>query len=86
MSGPIKTVIVSLTILAFIFLGGCAGSRYETVADVENHWGSPVRVEQMPDGSEKRFYPFRAEGQWEYVYFAVKDGVVIGQGGSIAGR
>jgi hypothetical protein len=75
----IRIWIVTAAAMAVLSIG-CAGSKPVPVADLQRFWGAPLRIEVLPDGSQKWHYRFRAEGQGVPVYFIVRDGLVIDQG------
>lgn len=75
----IRIWIVTAAAMA-VLSTGCAGSKPVPVADLQRFWGTPLRIEVLPDGSQKWHYSFPAEGQGIPVYFIIRAGLVIDQG------
>jgi len=51
-----------------------------TLADVENNWGRPVKIESLDNGMQKRLYKYENTMDIGYRFFLVQDGKIVGDG------
>ncbi|OPY88420.1 MAG: hypothetical protein A4E73_03381 [Syntrophaceae bacterium PtaU1.Bin231] len=86
MRRKILAAVAVLACIALLALSGDPGFGSDGFSEIEKHWGKPVRIVKLPDGSEKRYYPLRGLDTGSmYAYFVVKNGVVVDQGATSAG-
>jgi len=80
LTGKVMMMVAGASLMIAAAGSGTAFAAGATLQDNEAVWGSPVSVQKMDNGAEKRFYRIQNTQDLGFRYFVYQDGQVIDDG------